>query len=456
LDLDKSQETDFAIARPPPGFAMTLPRMFDRLEKALTAAVLILYSGGPFTVILSGGHSQGDSGEAPVDYPIMRLLFILTYALFAALLVGRWRQTLETLRRDRFTLLFVGLAACSVAWSASPDDTFSKSIAFIGTTLFGIYLAGRYSREGQLKLLAWAFGGIVCLSCIYAIALPQYGVMGGVHAGDWRGIYTHKNTLGKLMVLSVGVFLLRSLQRNSARFWSLLGLGASIMLIGLCTSKGAVINACSIIGIILGCFSLGRWRISFLIPSLIGLFSFALGSGLLISQNLPAIASFLNKDVTLTGRTEIWALTFEKFAERPWLGYGYYGFWQGLDSEAGDIWRIYGWETPNAHNGFLDIGIQLGFIGLSLFLVSLFYHASLSLIQLRQGPSAVHIWPLAFLAYMILGNLPESNLLTPNDLFWVLYVTLSLQPYKLRQAEAPAFTPPSLTPSPNLHNLQGG
>ena len=432
---------------------MLLPPLLARLEKAFIVAALILYSGGPFTVILSNGHSQGDGSEAPTDYPLMKLVFLCTYCIFAALLASRWRQTLETLLRDRFTLIFVGLAAASFAWSAAPDETFAKSIAFIGTTLFGIYMAGRYSRDEQLKLLAWAFGGIICLSFLYAILLPKYGIMGGTHTGDWRGIYTHKNTLGKLMVLSIGVFLLRSLQRHSSRFWSLLGLTASILLICLSTSKGAVINASAVIGVIIGCLALRRWRISFLVPFCIGLVTFLIGSGLLIFQNLAAIAGLLNKDVTLTGRTEIWALTFEKFGERPWFGYGYYGFWQGLDSEAGDIWRIYGWETPNAHNGFLDIAIQLGFIGLALFLVSLFYHAALSLMQLRQGKSAAHIWPLAFMAYMVLGNLPESNLLTPNDLFWVLYVTMSLQPYELCQA----VTQPSaaIAPTSSQNLLEG-
>ncbi len=418
---------------------MTLPPIFARLEKAFTVAVLILYSGGPFTVFLSGGYSQGDPGDAPADYPIMKLVFITTYCAFAALLTCRWRQTLETLLRDRFTLLFVALAVGSFAWSAAPDETFAKSIAFIGTTLFGIYFAGRYSQDNQLRLLAWAFGGIVCLSFFYAIALPKYGIMGGTHTGDWRGIYTHKNTLGKLMVLSVAVFLLRSLQpkrpRSSARFWSLAGLMGSVMLIGLCTSKGAMINASVVIGAIVVCLALRRWSISFLLPCLIGGMTLALGSGIWISQNLAGIANFLNKDVTLTGRTDIWALTFDKLVERPWFGYGYYGFWQGLDSEAGDVWRIYGWETPNAHNGFLDIAIQLGFIGLCLFLVSLLYHAILSLIQLRQSQSVTHIWPLAFMVYMIMGNLPESSLLVPNDLFWVFYVALSLQPYQLTQPQ---------------------
>jgi len=419
---------------------MTLPPIFARLEKTFIIAVLILYSGGPFTVFLSGGYSQGDPGSAPADYPIMKLVFIATYCIFAALLACRWRQTLETLLRDRFTLLLVALVASSYAWSATPDETFAKSIAFIGTTLLGIYLAGRYSKEELLKLLAWAFGGIVCLSFVYAIALPKYGIMGGVHKGDWRGIYTHKNTLGRLMVLSVQVFLLRSLQpkrpQSNARTWSLLGLAGSVMLIGLCTSKGAMINASAVIAATLACLILKRWSLSILVPSLIGGLTFALGSGVWISQNLEAIADFLNKDVTLTGRTDIWALTFEKFAERPWLGYGYYGFWQGFDSEAGDIWRIYGWETPNAHNGLLDIAIQLGFIGLSVFLVGLFYHAILSLIQLRQSQSVTHIWPLSFMVYMVLGSIPESSLLIPNDLFWVFYVTLSLQPYQLTQPQA--------------------
>jgi O-antigen ligase len=35
----------------------------------------------------------------------------------------------------------------------------------------------------------------------------------------------------------------------------------------------------------------------------------------------------LGKDMTFNGRIEVWNLTIQRGLERPWLGYGYVGFW---------------------------------------------------------------------------------------------------------------------------------
>lgn len=72
------------------------------------------------------------------------------------------------------------------------------------------------------------------------------------------------------------------------------------------------------------------------------------------------ILKALGKDPTLTGRTDIWEALFRKVDERPWTGYGYNAFW-GRDSEpAAWIRHQTGWSVPSAHNGWIDLLIQLG------------------------------------------------------------------------------------------------
>ena len=72
------------------------------------------------------------------------------------------------------------------------------------------------------------------------------------------------------------------------------------------------------------------------------------------------------------GRTDIWVLVMRSIAKRPLLGYGYYAFWQGLKGESGNIIVAAHWVFGYAHNGVLEIWLQLGLVGTALSFVTLF------------------------------------------------------------------------------------
>ena len=78
-------------------------------------------------------------------------------------------------------------------------------------------------------------------------------------------------------------------------------------------------------------------------------------------------------DSTLTGRTIIWDFASDEIARRPLLGWGYQSFWLvGLDAPS--IVDAPGWvkTMPNAHNGFYDTTLEMGYVGYSLLLVFIF------------------------------------------------------------------------------------
>jgi exopolysaccharide production protein ExoQ len=74
----------------------------------------------------------------------------------------------------------------------------------------------------------------------------------------------------------------------------------------------------------------------------------------------------LGKDPTLTGRTDIWAALLRQSAKHPLTGYGYAVFWTLESHPAQWIRKETGWLVPTAHNGWLDILAQLGWIGVGL------------------------------------------------------------------------------------------
>jgi O-antigen ligase len=78
-----------------------------------------------------------------------------------------------------------------------------------------------------------------------------------------------------------------------------------------------------------------------------------------------------------------------------------------------------------AHNGFLDIWLSIGLVGLSVFLAGFFITSKQSLALLRKSNTPEGFWPLLFLTYILLSNLTEGTITTMNNSFWAMYVAVS-------------------------------
>jgi len=124
-----------------------------------------------------------------------------------------------------------------------------------------------------------------------------------------------------------------------------------------------------------------------------------------------------------TGRTAIWAQVAHFILLRPLCGYGYDAFWRGMQGPSFQIAAAVHFIVAHAHNGFLEIALELGAAGLLLFLLS-WLRGWLALWPLWQHGSIDRIaWPLAILLLIALYDLDENTLLIYNGLFWILYVS---------------------------------
>ena len=85
-----------------------------------------------------------------------------------------------------------------------------------------------------------------------------------------------------------------------------------------------------------------------------------------------------------------------------------------------------------AHNGFLDIWLSIGLVGLSIFIVSFLSTVVISLALLRKTNTPEEFWPLLFLTYILLSNLTEGTISSFNTSFWAIYAAIS---YSLIVAE---------------------
>lgn len=400
------------------------------IEKAFVIFVLAL-TGAKITSLNEGNSFA--SSQTISD--LIKWIFLIVIQLVTIFLFIRWRTKIisTVIRGNVFLWMLVGIILVSVFWSSAPMVTLSASNNILWLTLFGIYFSARYSLSEQLRFLAWALGISALLSLVIAIALPSYGVMGMgdiqtqqsmAHMGIWQGIYGHKNVLGRCMSLGALVFLLlaNSRRRYCWILWVCLCLCVSLIL--LSTSTTALIVFLTTIALI-PIFKALRWNYTFAVPFFLSVILVGASLAILLLDNSESLLGTFGRDTTLTGRTLLWATVIYKIWERPWLGYGYGGFWLGWEGESADIWRVVQWEVPHAHNGFLELWLNLGLLGLTIFVLS-FITACVQAVSLVRTTKTVEgLWPLLYLMFLLFANLTESSL-TRIGVVWILYVSCCL------------------------------
>ncbi|WP_088889063.1 O-antigen ligase family protein [Leptolyngbya ohadii] len=410
-----------------------------RVEPCFTVLALLHYSQGIVPLLITRGANEGDGTDIlSFNYLPNLALFLLIYLITAGLLLLRWKKVLHLVRQDGWIWSIVALAGLSILWSADPPNTRSAVISLVGTTLFGLYFATRYSFKEQLQLLAWMFGISMVLSILFAIALPKYGIMAGVHDGALRGIYTHKNVLGRTLPLAGVVFVLLAGVLPARRRLLLSGLAVLFVLLFLARSTaGTAILIVLLVAWI--AYRILRWQNERLVPVALMSITLAIGLFMVLSQTIGLLFGIFGEDVTLTGRTEIWPLVVDMIQKRPWLGYGFNGFWHGIQGESAYVVRAMRWPVPDSHNGLLDLWLSLGFVGVCLFFWSYWATLIRGIACARQG-SPLNLWPLLFLTYFVLINIAESSLLSQNTIFWMLYTAVAFSaltiPQQIRETSA--------------------
>lgn len=389
-------------------------------EKVFTILVLLLSTGAVLSVVRVKGESELEGD------PLLQILWIGSYGITLCLLAVQWRGFTRIPRKlDKIILILTGIAVFSYFWSTSPQLTLRRSVALIGTTLFGVYLATRYNPREQLRLIAWALGIGAVLSLLFAVFLPTYGLDPLSHLGAWRGVYPQKNTLGRYMVLSSLVFLLIAFSSSRHRWIAWSGLFLSVGLLVMSTSKTSLVVLLTVL-ILLPFYRAIRWSYTLSIPIFITGILLLASIVILFTAEAETILGFIGKDLTLTGRTDLWGVVFTMIQQRPWLGYGYSGFWLGWGGYSADVWKVFNWLPSHAHNGFLDVWLDLGLLGLSVLVLSFLNTVVKAVAWVRHTKTLEYCWPIVYLTVLLLLNLTYSILLNQNSLFWILYVSINI------------------------------
>ena len=411
-------------------------RAFQELSEKIFVVLSLFFFTGAVSGLISSNN--------PLD-SVRETLIYVGHSLTLILIAILWRNVFAIIIKEKLLWILIATVCASVIWSDMPMVTLERILPLLRVTIFGIYFAARFTIKEQLHLLGWAFGLAALLSLIVCVAVPSYGVVGAglivgqeelVHSGAWRGIYNHKTFLGSIMSLGSLILLFCGLDKLQYRHpWVILfAFIISTFVLLRSTTIGALLIFLISIFLILF-FQLERKKFDLFITLFLGFILIGSLVVTVIASNADTIFNSFGKDATISGRTLIWPLLINKIQERPWLGYGYDTFWKGgWEGEVADIWRalIAGFEPPHAHNGFLEICLDIGFLGLAIFVIWFVFSCLRSLAWLHKNQTIEGIAPIILLIHILLLSLTESYFMRGN-IYWLIYVTMTLSIYRKTQ-----------------------
>ncbi len=280
---------------------------------------------------------------------------------------------------------------------------------------------GRLLAIGALIILATSYLGVLLAP---QLSIHQASdVIENALAGAWRGPFGHKNGAGSMMVvlIFVGIFVARTVNLVTG----LIIMAGAAVFLAFTMSKSPM----GLLPLVL--------ILSFAVLWLRGTASkYALVIGMVVIANLLTVGTVaiepvgklitsLMPDASYTGRDEIWLFAIEHVLKKPVTGFGFQAFWG-----TGDLifnWAVsesWGMRASDAHNGYLNVAVMTGLVGLALTLVWVVLQPLADLPDARAkhfDPALTTLFTQIWIFGLLLSSV-ESVLFSGGDTLWFMMV----------------------------------
>ena len=341
-------------------------------------------------------------------------VFFLTYILIFFMALPYIKYWLYNSREHIFLMLVIVLALLSILWTTDVYRTFLGLVSIIGMLFIGLYLAEKYTMERVLDLLIYLCIGSLLINAVALYFFPEYSINRKPHFGIWQGLYWHKNTFGILFFLSAIIFSL-ALYFKRPFLKVVLYSGLLLSLWYLYRSESTTSWLAMSMFFVLFLFkwlaikNIIQWRWIFVVLLIIV-------CGLLLFSD--QFVALFGKNLTFSGRTRIWSGVIDIIQNNLWLGHGYSGFWYD------NAHKIPHWPVGlMSHNGYLEVMVYFGIIGLFLFILLLGKALYLSgKLFFSDEMTLKSVFPFLFLITYTVQNSMESLFFLQRNLFWILFI----------------------------------
>ena len=340
------------------------------------------------------------------------------------------RSYLSVWSRNYWLIFFLLFSLLSLLWTVYLDATLYELVFLFFSVLVASYIAIYYRLSGFIDVVTWIAGLCVLLS-LSIIAFTDFGVMlNKPFVGSWHGMFWHRNHVGSLMAFFNMIFLARLLLDDKASIkirivFAFFYFLSAVHVFGSRSAAGILIYIFLNMTVVVFYIWL-RWHSWFKVWHY-GLFISLIALGfILFVSNLGFFFGLLGRTANMTGRTPLWNdLFFNFYLQKPVLGYGFGALWMQEDFRH-LMQARHNWTYPVyfADNGFFDILLNLGAVGLFLFL-GMFVS---TLISASKRARDTHSWRYCFLIlvlfYVIIGNMAYSFLLEVDYFVWALLIVV--------------------------------
>lgn len=334
-------------------------------------------------------------------------------------------------RSNTSVMIFLLWALVSMFWTVYPAATSYKLFFLYFSAIVGSYIAIRYKLRGVVNVLTWLGGVCAVLSILVVAYFPLVGVMQNpLFLGSWTGIFWHRNHTGNIFAFFNMVFLLRLLFDNKLAIpgksiIAILYLLSALIVFSSRSATGIIVFLC--LHCVVGLTTLWLNFRDYLKP-----WHYYLSASMLLSMFLIFITNtafffgLLGRSPDMTGRVPVWLDLFQSvYLQNPIVGYGYGALWmQKRFRIMMQIRHHWGNQLYFSDNGFFDILLNLGLIGLLLFLAVYIPAGIRSFTQAIATKSWLSFFPFLTFLYILIGNLTYSFLLEVDQFVWMLLVIM--------------------------------
>jgi exopolysaccharide production protein ExoQ len=372
-----------------------------------------------------GMSAQAFEEGNPLDRAISSALILLTIGI----LMSRSFKWGSFFARNLALVAFVVFALVSICWSDFPFVALKRWFRDLGNYLvILVVLSDPRPLEAVRVVLRRLSYFLVPLSILLIKYYSELGRHYSVWTGtvEYVGAATSKNMLGLVCMISGLYFfwdtVMRWPERKQRRTKQIILVNVAFIAMTLWLLNQAHSTTSSVC-LFLGCLVIAAAHskvfrrnpafLKALIPASFCLY-LILDFGLDMNGSM---ARAVGKDPTLTDRTKIWAFVLGMHTN-PLVGTGYQSFWLGDRLQW--FWQNSGLGHLNeAHNGYLEVYLELGLIGVAL-LIGFLVASYRTICRMLAMKSSLAVFGLAAWLALVFYNMSEAAF--QNGLFWTAFL----------------------------------
>jgi len=389
-----------------------------RPSKALWLPIIWLSINGSRSVSAWLGMSMAKEipGQPPPTSPLDQLVAATLIFLGAIVLFRRGRDVIRLLRASWPVALYFSFCLVSLVWSDFPEWGFKRWVRALGDLIMVLIVASDAQPTAALKRLFSRVAFVLLPASVLLIRYyPALGMGWDVYGlQEFTGVTTNKNVLGNLtFVLALGaLWRLISITRDKEQPDRRRHLLAQCVVLAfaidlLFTAHCATATASFIFGAgLMLATSLRPIRHRPAAVHALVLAIVLVGGLTELLGGRAAVTEALGRKPDLTGRTEIWKIVIP-LAPNPIGGAGFETFWVG--PRVAKVYQLVGGVemTNEAHNGYIEVYLNLGWLGLGCIALILLQGYG-KVVNVFRRDSALGALLLAYVVTVVAYSISEA------------------------------------------------